>query len=512
MRRPATQSNTAPTGASTLDAVLLPFRVWQMAAFLGFVTVALYWPATSHEFVNYDDDVYVTENVHVQQGLTWENVEWAFVTPVIGNWHPVTMLSHMLDCQLFGLKPWGHHLTSVLLHALNTVLVFLFLRGLTGAFWRSALVSALFGWHPLHVESVAWVAERKDVLSSCFGLLALIFYSRYGQKRSRIERRELHAGSGSVALNPRSWALDYCMALLFFALGLMSKPMLVTWPFVLLLLDYWPLGRLKLSTRNPQFSTVWRLVWEKIPFFTLTVLCSVVTFVLQQRGSILTWGETLPLGARGGNALISYCRYLGKLFWPTDLAVFYPHPAYWPLLKVLLAGGMLVGITTFCCWQRRHPFLLMGWLWFVGTLVPVIQLVVESGAHAMADRYTYIPSLGVLLLVVWGGCELTKGWRYQVLSLSLAGSVALVACLALTWQQLGYWTDSTTLFRHALAVTENNWLAHNNLGVALGREGQTDEAIRQFQEAIRLNPNYGQAHNNLGVALGRKGELDEAIH
>jgi Flp pilus assembly protein TadD len=480
--------------------------VWLMAALLALVTIAIYWPVMRHDFVNYDDTLYVTSNVHVQNGLTLENIKWGCFSPVGGNWHPLTVWSHMADCQLFGLKPWGHHLTSVLLHALNTVLVFLLLRSLTGAFWRSALVAALFGLHPLHVESVAWVAERKDVLSGFFGLLALIFYTRYATRGQRTKV----SGQRSVARGPWSFfhlrtSVFYLLSLFFFALGLMSKPMLVTWPFVMLLLDYWPLERFKPSH-------AWRLVTEKIPFFALAAALSVVTFVVQKRGDSMLAAEALSLGVRGGNALISYCRYLGKLFWPTDLAVFYPHPGYWPLARVLLAGGLIVGLSVLLFVQRRrYPFLLVGWLWFCGMLVPVIGLVQMGIQQAMADRYTYIPSLGVLVLAVWGVYELTKSWHYRVVGLSVAGSTAVVLCLALTRQQLGHWKDSEALFRHALEVTENNYLAHLNLGSALDEKGQIDEAIREFQETIRLRPDYVLAHNNLGVAVVKKGQLDEGI-
>jgi len=476
------------------------FPAWLMAVLLALVTVAIYWPVMRHDFVQYDDNLYVTSNVHVQNGLTLENIEWGCFKTVGGNWHPLTMWSHMADCQLFGLKPWGHHLTSVLLHALNTVLVFGLLRSLTGAFWRSALVAALFGLHPLHVESVAWVAERKDVLSTWFGLLSLIFYALYGREQVAAKNWDDKA-RGVPAHRPR----DYMLALIFFALGLMSKPMLVTWPFVMLLLDYWPLERFK-----PRGA--WRLLREKIPFFALAAAVSVVTFLVQKRGGSVLAAEALPLGARGGNALISYCRYLAKLFWPTDLAVFYPNPGYWPLERVLLAGGLIVGLSVLLFVQRRrYPFLLMGWLWFCGTLVPVIGLV-QLGGQAMADRYAYIPSLGALVLAVWGVNELTKSWPYRVVALSVAGSMAVVLCLALTRQQLGHWKDSKALFRHALEVTENNYLAHLNLGSALEEKGQFDEAIREFQEAIRLKPGYVLAHNNLGVALVRKGQIDEGIN
>jgi len=416
---------------------------------------------------------------------------------------------------MFGLNPWGHHLTSVLLHALNAALVFLWLRQLTGATWRSLLVAALFAVHPLRVESVAWVAERKDVLSGSFGLLALIFYVRYARARS---------------------TLNYALALTFFALGLMSKPMLVTWPLIMLLLDYWPLNRMRNaecgvrsqrssvaqppagrergeggSTLNSQLSTIWRLMAEKLPFFALSAVASVVAFVIQQREGAMMMGEGLPLGPRAGNALISYCRYLGKLFWPTNLAFLYPHPGHWPLAKVLAAGGLLLGLSVWVFLsQRRSPFLLMGWLWFVGMLVPVIGLV-QVGYQAMADRYTYLPSLGILIAVVWGACELTRRWPCRLPALWLAGCAAVFLCLGLTRQQLRTWRDSEAVYRQALAVTKNNYIAHNELGAVLVNRGKTDEAIQHYQATIRLRPDYAEAHNNLGNALAKQGRPEEAI-
>jgi Tfp pilus assembly protein PilF len=489
MRRPETKTNPAAAGASAPVMARSRFPVWLLAALLALGTIVLYWPATSHGFVSYDDDLYVTGNSHVQGGLNWEGVKWAFCNPVASNWHPVTMLSHMLDCQLFGMNPRGHHLTSVLLHAANTVLVFLLLRGLTGALWRSVLVAALFGCHPLHVESVAWVAERKDVLSTFFFLLTLLFYAQYAEP-SRVR------GPGSKAF--------YGLTLLFFALGLMSKAMVVTLPLVLLLLDYWPLERFKAGS-------AWRLVMEKIPFYVLAGVMSVVTFLVQKYDGTMNMVQNLPLGARSGNALISCCRYLGKLFWPANLAVFYPHPGYWPIERVLLAGGLILGLTVLLIWKRRrYPYLVMGWLWYCVTLVPVIGLV-QVGEQAMADRYAYIPSLGVLILVIWGAYELTRRWRYHELALTVAGGAAMMLCLGLTRQQVGYWQDDETLFRHAIAVTENNYFAHNNLGPVLDRKGQTDEAFSQFQEAVRLKPDDAEVHYNLGFAFLKRGQTDEAF-
>ena len=462
-------------------------------------TLALYWPALRCDFINFDDQGYVTKNVQVQNGLTWESVQWAFRSGELSNWHPVTWLSHMLDCQIYVLKPWGHHLTNILLHAVNTALVFVLLHSLTRTRWRSLLVAALFGWHPVHVESVVWVSERKDVLSGCFGLLTLMAYARYAQNRS--------AAAGSSRFHLPS-SIFYLLSLCLFALGLMSKPMLVTWPFVLLLLDYWPLRRF------PDFSIqrCGRLLVEKIPFFALAALLSLVAFLVQRHGGAVVAVECLPLDARAGNALISYYRYLGMTFWPSQLAYFYPHPSYWPAAKVLLAAGLLLGISAILFRQRhRQPFLLMGWLWFVGTLVPVIGLV-QVGEQALADRYMYLPSLGILIAVIWGAHDsIIRRGRFPVLTASVAAAAGLSLCLALTRQQISYWQDSETLNRHALAVTENNHLAHVNLGMALRDKGQIDEAIREFQAAIRLKPYNAAFHVNLGATLAKKGLTDVAI-
>ncbi len=490
MRSPEMKSNPALTGASAPVMARSRFPVWLMAALLALVTIAVYWPATRCDFVNFDDPDYVTANPHVQGGLNWEGVKWAFGnTEQASYWAPLMWLSHMLACQFFGLNAWGHHLINVLLHAANTALVFLVFQRMTRATWRSLILAALFGWHPLRVESVAWVTERKDVLSTLFWMLTLFAYAKF------VESSRVRDSKSKV------W---YAVALAMFGFGLMSKAMLVTMPCVLLLLDYWPLERFKPGR-------AWQLVVEKIPFFALAAVAGVVTFVVQKQGGAVKTLENLPIEARAGNALISYCRYLGKMFWPTDLAVFYPHPGYWPLEKVLLAGVFLCGISVFLFMaRRRYPVLLMGWLWFVGTLVPVIQLV-QSGGQAMADRFTYVPSLGVWITIIWGAYELTGRWRCRKTALAVLGSAAILLCLALTRQQLGYWKDSETLFRHTIAVTENNYLARKVFGDALCEKGRTGEAVSQFQEALRLKPGYVPAHISLGIALLNQGHADGAI-
>jgi protein O-mannosyl-transferase len=524
VRQPVTETERTPTRVATAVSAQPRLPAWLLAGMLVLVTIALYWPATGQGFVNFDDPEYVTGNVHVQSGLTLESIRWAWANPVADNWHPLTVLSHMLVCQGCSLNPRGHHLTNVLLHALNAGLVFVLLQQMTGARWRSLLVAALFAVHPLHVESVAWVSERKDVLSGFFGLLALIGYARYVEVQSLKSKVQSPKSvvRGLSPLFPLPSSLFYLLSLFLFALGLMSKPMLVTWPFVMLLLDYWPLRRMQnaeCGMQNGQTSdtqpatrnTLLRLVWEKVPFLGLAALASIVTFVVQQRGSSLASGAGVPLGARVGNALVSYCRHLEHLFWPAHLAVFYPHPGQWPLGGVLLAGVVVLGLSLLV-WvrRRRYPYLLVGWLWFVGMLVPVIGLV-QTGGQAMADRHTYLPLLGVLLLVIWGACELTRSWHYQAGALAVTGGAATVCCLGLARQQIGYWKDGESLFRHALEVTQDNYVAHSNLGDALAEKGQIDAAIRQHKQAVRLKPDYAEGHNSLGIALAKKGQTDEAI-
>ncbi len=491
MRRTMTNSRNIPRAPACPAPPLPP--VWLMASLLALAILTLYWPALQHGFVNYDDDRYVTENARVQNGLTLENILWAFTNPVADNWHPLTVLSHMLVCQFYGLNPWGHHLASVLLHAINAALVFILLRQLTGATWKSFMVATLFAVHPLRVESVAWVAGRKDVLSGLFGFLALIFYARHAQSQAT-----------KPAGNPVLLSRAYWLAAFWFALGLMSKPMLVTWPFVLLLLDYWPLDRFKPGCAR-------RVVLEKIPLLVLAAATSVVTFMVQQKGAAVETIQNLSLAARCENALISYCRYLEKTLWPTDLAVLYPHPGYWPAINVIFAGVFLAGLTILLLIQRRqHPYLLMGWLWFLGTLVPVIGLV-QVGLQSMADRYTYLPSVGILILIVWGTNALTRRWRHQAALLATASLAAMGLCVGVTRMQLQYWQDGESLFRHAIAVTGNNYVAQYNLGVALDQKGRPDEAIRVYQSILQSQPGYSRAYVNLGADLDKAGQSDEAM-
>lgn len=458
-----------------------------MAIILGVAAVLVYWPATQCGFVNFDDDLYVTANAHVQGGLTLENIKWAFLNPVASNWHPLTMLSHVLDFQWFGLTPGEPHVVNVLLHALDTVLVFVLFRQMTGALWRSAFVAALFAVHPLHVESVAWISERKDVLSCFFGLLSLIFYVRAARSHSSRDRK-----------------LGLALAFIFLTLGMMCKGMLVTWPCVMLLLDYWPLGRVMPGQ--------WKsLLIEKIPFLALTVAMCVITLVVQRHAGAAATSEQLPFTLRSENALISYGRYLGMFFWPTNLAVFYPLPASWAMSWVLGVVVLLAVISWFVFVQRKsRPFLLVGWLWFLGTLIPVIGLV-QVGDQALADRYMYLPSLGLFVIVVWGAYEFTRGWREQGTVLPITGATVLIICISLTEQQLAYWQNSETLFRHALAVTTGNYIADNNLAAVLEDRGDYDEAITRLQEAIKLKPYDVPAIYNLGNAFYATRQFDPAI-
>jgi Tfp pilus assembly protein PilF len=468
------------------------------------MTLAVYWPVTRCEFLNYDDPEYFATNPHVLAGLTPGNTIWAFTTGQTGNWHPLTWLSLMLDVSLFGQGSAGPHITNLLFHLANTALVFLLLRRLTWTTWRSAFVAALFALHPLHVESVAWVAERKDVLSTFFGLLALLMYARYVSS-ARDEVSEQEGGDGNIqhpmpgiaAHAPRY----YYLALLFFALGLMSKPMLVTLPFVMLLLDYWPLKRF----------TILRLVWEKIPFFLLSAISCVVTFIAQQKGGAVVTLVKISLTRRVENIFVAYDRYLAKTFWPSPLANPYPYPDHWDGLLIIYAVALIVGLCAVAGLQaRRFPFAATGWFWFVGTLVPVIGLV-QVGNQSMADRYTYLPLIGIFMITAWGLAAMCANWRLPKPVAGILAVVLLTACGLRTRDQIGYWQNSGTLCRHALAVTENNFVACNNLGTWLSKNGEVTQAMDWFRQSLQFRPDNPDALYNLGNAFAKLGNWDEAI-
>jgi tetratricopeptide (TPR) repeat protein len=466
-------------------------------------TLVAYWQSGDHEFITYDDHEYVTENEVVQAGLTSEGVKWAFTTGHTGNWHPLTWLSIMVDCQLYGLDRTGHYYSNLILHILSTIILFFALKEMTATIWQSAFVAALFALHPLHVESVAWAAERKDVLSGLFWTLTMLAYAFYVERRS---------------------VMRYVWVLLAFALGLLAKPMLVTLPLVLLLLDYWPLNRLQrteeIVTKKAKGHghhdqkqgklTPLRLVWEKIPLFALVAASSIITLYIQQRAEA-SW-ETLPLPSRVANALVSYVAYIGKMFWPAGLAVFYPHPlSSLPLPEVIGAAVFLAAVSALAIWQwRSRRYIAVGWFWYLGTLVPVIGLV-QVGAQSMADRYSYIPLIGLFIIVVWGVKELAEK---KQLAGKVVGAFALIVTIALvilTRQQVSYWKNSITLFEHAIAVTPNNYVAHSSIAVGLTRVGRVDDAIAHVTESLRIKPDNAEAHNNLGGMLARQGKFNEAI-
>jgi Flp pilus assembly protein TadD len=469
------------------------------------VTLAVFWQVSNHEFVNFDDDDYVSENPHVQSVLSRQAIIWAFTATRAANWHPLTWLSHMIDCQLYGLNPSGHHLTNVLFHLVNTLLLFLLLNRITGASWRSGFVAALFAVHPLHVESVAWVAERKDVLSTLFWLLTMWAYIYY------VEKPRLHR---------------YLFTLLTFALGLMAKPMLVTLPVVLLLLDYWPLKRFEIgqsasglpATSQPstitekQGAQAFRLLLEKTPLFVLAAVSSVVTFIVQKSGGAVGALEVYPIKIRVANALVSYVSYMVKMIWPQNLAAFYPHPGQsLPIWQAAAAGLLLLLISIAVIRAgRRQPYLAVGWLWYLGTLVPVIGLV-QVGAQAMADRYTYVPLIGLFIMAAWGVPELLARYRFQRTVLATLATILLVTLLLVSKRQVRHWQNSLTLFQHAVEVTADNYVAHDSLGNALAQQGMLDQAIVHYRESLRIKPNLVNAQNNLGVALLQQGEINRAM-
>ena len=458
-----------------------------IALLLALGTLVVFLPVGSFQFINYDDDDYITGNAMVQGGLTPAGVKWAFTTFHASNWHPLTWLSHMADCEWFKLNAGAHHFGNVFLHAANAALLFVLLLQLTGKIWPAALVAALFAWHPLHVESVAWISERKDVLSTFCVLLALRAYANYAVS--------------SKAKNPKS-KIYFALSLLAFALGLMAKPMLVTLPFVLLLLDYWPLNRMQ---------NVQRMFAEKLPFFALAVASCVITFLAQQRGEAVVSLARVSLRYRLENAPVAVVNYLLKLFWPVDLCAIYPMPDQISAWQIALAGIVLILISTAAWhWRKSKPYFPVGWLWFLGTLVPVIGLVQVGGA-AMADRYTYIPSIGFFLVLVFFMMEFAGKIQLKKNISSGLVTVVLVACILATENQLRFWRDSETLFRHAVAVMPNNEIALINLGSALESQNRLNEALAVDRQAEKLKTGRYQLHNNLGNLCSKLGRHEESL-
>jgi tetratricopeptide (TPR) repeat protein len=446
-------------------------RDWWIYAALFLAIAAAYGQVYGFQFVNYDDPDYVTENLHVREGLSASGVGWAFQSTEYANWLPLTRLSHMLDTELYGLQSGRHHLTSVAIHAITTLLLFALLLKITGDRWPSAFVAFLFGLHPLHVESVAWIAERKDVLSGFFYILAIWSYVLYVERPGPIR---------------------YAAILILFACGIMAKPMIVTLPFVALLLDVWPLSRFSKKT-----------VIEKIPLFALSAASAAIAYVVQQRGGAVNTLAEIPFSLRVENAAVVYGTYIVQFFWPARLAVFYPFPSAVPTWEWIGAAVALVAVTVTAL--RSRP-VAVGWLWYLGTLIPVIGLV-KIGLQSHADRYTYIPLIGLSIAIAWGGLAIVK--RYPWLTIPTA--IWACALCAVTFVQASTWRNSTTLFEHALAVTDGNYIAHNNLGVALRHTGRRSDAFAHFEEALKLRPQYPEAQTNLGEALLAEGRVDEAI-
>jgi len=470
LRRRDAEAQRRPSIASPRLSVSASKKSFHIYLLLILAILTVYSQVIHFDFVNFDDPDYIANNSHVRQGITADGIEWALTSTEAANWFPVTRLSHMLDVQLFGLSPGWHHLTNVLFHTLATLLLFAFLHRATGARWPSAFVAFVFALHPLHVESVAWVAERKDVLSAFFWFLALFAYVRYAER----------PGAGR-----------YLLVLLAFCLGLMSKPMIVTLPLVMLLLDVWPLRRWPLR------------LWEKLPFFALSVGAAIVTYAVQS-GAGAAEAVRIPLGLRAENALVSYVAYIAKMFWPTGLAVFYPYPQGLPVWQVAIAALVLAGVSALVLlWFRTRPYLAIGWLWYLVTLVPVIGLV-QVGAQARADRYTYVPMVGLSIMLAWGATDMARRWPHTKPEIVALAAVACAACVALTWLQVQYWRNSEALFQHAVDVTSGNYVAEHNLGSALMEEpGRLPEAIHHLEAAVRIKPDSARAHSDLGSALSK---------
>lgn len=461
-----------------------------VSLFLVVMVLIPYGQVVRFDFVNFDDNQYVTENARISAGLTYDNIVWAFTTWEATNWHPLTWLSYLLDAQLFGAKNApAFHLVNVLFHAANSVLLFLLLHRMTRALWASMLVAALFAVHPLHVESVAWISERKDVLSTFFWLLTMIAYLRY------------------VA----SPGFRYLFVVLPFALGLMAKSMLVSLPAVLLLMDYWPLRRLESgdpASGRPAIRWQW-LIIEKLPLVALAVVTSILTVLAQEQA---VWSlKQLPVWLRAANAVVSYVRYIAMTIMPIDLIVFYPHPSYsLPFWQVIVAVIVLVSVSVFVVWFRKIcPYLLVGWLWYLGTLIPVIGFV-QAGLQALADRYTYVPLIGLFIMLIWTAQDLAVRWRIRPIALGFGATGILIALTAGASMQVSHWRNNTTLFEHVLQVDPSNYLAHKNLGGVLFRQKHFDEAKVHFMKVLEVMPTEPEAHDSLARVLINQGNYEEA--
>jgi protein O-mannosyl-transferase len=465
-------------------------RYWLVCMGLVAATLLAYQAVGGFSFVNYDDWAYVESNPQVRRGLTWDGLAWAFGTVAYSNWHPVTWLSHMLDVELFGVDAGAHHLSNLVLHILNSLLLFGILHRITGALWKSAVVAALFALHPLHVESVAWVSERKDLLSALFFMLTIRWY---------------------VLWVERPAPLRYAAVAMFFALGLMAKPMVVTLPFVLLILDFWPLGRMGPAGGGREKARAWAsLAVEKTPLLVLSALSCAVTYQAQNLGGSISRLDVLPFYLRAANAVLAYTAYMGKMIWPRHLAVLYPIPEPLPWLKTALSFLLLLALFIFAFRQmRQRPWLTAGWLWYAGMLVPVIGLV-QVGSQAMADRYTYLPLIGLFVIVAWGMDDICRAVPGKQRLLAVASVSVIFAMSVSTFWQVKHWRDSVALFGHAIAVTRNNHVAHFNMACALKDRGRLAEAEMHYMKTLALNPDQPGAHNNLGVALAGQGRIEDA--
>jgi protein O-mannosyl-transferase len=448
--------------------------------FLFVTTLLVYSQVNNFAFLTFDDNSGLLGNPNVRDGFSWSGIQWAITTGYASNWFPLTWFSHMLDFQLFGLDPGWHHLTNVLIHAVSSVLLLALLKRMTGRIWESAFVAFVFALHPLHVESVAWISERKDVLFAFFWFLTTWLYLDFVEKRS---------------------LRNYLLMVLAFCLGLMSKQMIVTLPFALLLLDAWPLKR----------SGVRTLVLEKVPLVVLAIVASFITLLAQKKGGAVQSLASMPLAARAENALMAYVIYIANFIWPTGLAFFYPYPARWPMGEVLFAGLALAAMSIVVVLAFRvRPYLAVGWFWYLGTLTPVIGLV-QVGHQSRADRYTYIPLIGISIMVAWAAAEAFEKWPRAKNAFAFAIVAMCISWMLITWTQIKYWKDSAALYNRAIAVTDANYLAHLNLGVDLAAQGHYQNALRELYTSIEENPDQAHARNSLGGVLFNLGRKDEAI-